>query len=221
MQEEYIGQCKQTKTNIIQLHKNRTEDGQRHKYELDRVTCRLTWYRMPIISGRECWGLDQWKRMSRIWCKAIVNTNHTNLQVLATCVELVFRLTMSRNYWCTWCKGDVLKLIVVSWVLYHPIAWLCISSSFTKLSVGEILTIIWFLQILDYAEQSKQSSNNELTSLNEKMKEYKQQIDQQSRQSVNGSYEPPGLDCSPPFSKSTDKTIEEVMQSSANGKVFL
>ncbi|XP_010685091.2 ADP-ribosylation factor GTPase-activating protein AGD3 isoform X2 [Beta vulgaris subsp. vulgaris] len=72
-------------------------------------------------------------------------------------------------------------------------------------------------QILDYAEQSKQSSNSELTSLNEKMKEYKKQIDQQSRQSVNG--ESPTVDCPQPLPKSTDKTIEEVMQSSTNGKV--
>ncbi|KMT10930.1 hypothetical protein BVRB_5g113430 [Beta vulgaris subsp. vulgaris] len=74
-----------------------------------------------------------------------------------------------------------------------------------------------FNLILDYAEQSKQSSNSELTSLNEKMKEYKKQIDQQSRQSVNG--ESPTVDCPQPFPKSTDKTIEEVMQSSTNGKV--
>ena len=56
-------------------------------------------------------------------------------------------------------------------------------------------------------------------SLNEKMKEYKKQIDQQSRQSVNGSCEVPGVDCPLPFTKSTDKAIEEVMQSSANGQV--
>lgn len=76
------------------------------------------------------------------------------------------------------------------------------------------------MQILDYAKQSKQSSNNELTSLNEKIKEYKRQIDQQSRQSVNGLSDIPGVDCSLPFSKGTDKAIEEVMQSSTNGKVF-
>lgn len=81
-----------------------------------------------------------------------------------------------------------------------------------------ITTIKCLLQILDYAEQSKQSSNSELTSLNEKMKEYKKQIDQQSRQSVNG--ESPTVDCPQPFPKSTDKTIEEVMQSSTNGKVL-
>lgn len=76
------------------------------------------------------------------------------------------------------------------------------------------------MQILDYAEQSKQNSSNELTSLNEKMKEYKRQIDEQSRQSVNGSRDYHGMECAPPFTKSTDKAIEEVMQSSANGKVF-
>lgn len=74
-------------------------------------------------------------------------------------------------------------------------------------------------QILDYAEQSKQISNNELTSLNDKMKEYKRNIDQQSRQSVNGSNDSPVVDCPQSFNKSTDKAIEEVMQSSTNGKV--
>ncbi|XP_021716096.1 ADP-ribosylation factor GTPase-activating protein AGD3-like [Chenopodium quinoa] len=74
-------------------------------------------------------------------------------------------------------------------------------------------------QILDYAEQSKQNSSNELTSLNEKMKEYKKQIDEQSRQSVNGSNDLSGVDCPQPFTKSTNKSVEEVMQSSANGKV--
>ncbi|KAH9621638.1 hypothetical protein KSS87_004075 [Heliosperma pusillum] len=74
-------------------------------------------------------------------------------------------------------------------------------------------------QVLTYSEESKQSSINELTSLSEKMKQYKRQIDQQSRQSVNGSRNFPLDDCSQPFSKGSDKSIEEVMQTSVNGKV--
>ncbi|KAK9668971.1 hypothetical protein RND81_13G099900 [Saponaria officinalis] len=74
-------------------------------------------------------------------------------------------------------------------------------------------------QVLNYSEESKQSSINELTSLSEKMKQYKRQIDQQSRQSVNGSHNYPVDDCPHPFSKNSDKSIEEVMQTSANGKV--
>ncbi|KAK9684351.1 hypothetical protein RND81_10G204100 [Saponaria officinalis] len=75
-------------------------------------------------------------------------------------------------------------------------------------------------QVLTHAEQSKQSSNNELTSLSEKMKQYKRKIDQQNRQSVSISHNLSGDDCRPqPFSKSVDKSIEEVMQTSANGTV--
>ncbi|XP_074317149.1 ADP-ribosylation factor GTPase-activating protein AGD1-like isoform X2 [Silene latifolia] len=74
-------------------------------------------------------------------------------------------------------------------------------------------------QVLTYSEESKQSSINELTSLSEKMKQYKRQIEQQSRQSVNGSRHFPLDDCPQPFSKGTDKSIEEVMQTSVNGKV--
>ncbi|KAH9623708.1 hypothetical protein KSS87_013422 [Heliosperma pusillum] len=75
-------------------------------------------------------------------------------------------------------------------------------------------------QLLTCAEQSKQNSNDELISLSEKMKQYKRQIDQQSRQSVHESHNFPGDDCRPqPFSKNFDKSIEEVMQTSANGEV--
>lgn len=74
-------------------------------------------------------------------------------------------------------------------------------------------------QVLAYTDQSKLNSDQELTSLNEKMQEYKKQIDQQSRQSVNGSYETLGGPCPQPLSNSYDKKIDEVMQSSADGKV--
>ncbi|XP_074316507.1 ADP-ribosylation factor GTPase-activating protein AGD1-like isoform X2 [Silene latifolia] len=75
-------------------------------------------------------------------------------------------------------------------------------------------------QLLTCAEQSKQNSNDELLSLSEKMKQYKRQIDQQSRQSVHESNHFPGEDCRPqPFSKGFDKSIEEVMQTSVNGEV--
>lgn len=77
------------------------------------------------------------------------------------------------------------------------------------------------LQVLAYTEQSKLNSNQELTSLDEKMQEYKKQIDLQSRQSVNGSYETLGGPCPQPLSNSYDKKIDEVMQSSADGKVSL
>jgi len=55
------------------------------------------------------------------------------------------------------------------------------------------------------------------------MQEYKKQIDQQSRSrhSVNESYDTLGGDCPQPLSNNYDKKIDEVMQSSADGKVSL
>lgn len=74
-------------------------------------------------------------------------------------------------------------------------------------------------QVLSYVEQSRQSFNNELTSLNEKMQEYKSKIDNQTRQFANGSCDSPVGDSTQSLLTSSVKPIEEVMQSSANGKV--
>jgi len=84
----------------------------------------------------------------------------------------------------------------------------------------QIITIKFLLQVLSYVEQSRQSFNNELTFLDEKMQEYKSKIDSQTRQFTNGSCDSPVGDSTQSLLTSSVKPIEEVMQSSVNGKVF-
>lgn len=71
-------------------------------------------------------------------------------------------------------------------------------------------------QVLVYAQQSRECSNYELASLNERMEEYMRQIDRETRQPINGSPIKDGLR---PFSRNSQKVIEAVMQSTARGKV--
>lgn len=68
-----------------------------------------------------------------------------------------------------------------------------------------------------YAQQSRECSNYELASLNERMEEYMRQIDRETRQPINGSPIKDGLR---PFSRNSQKVIEAVMQSTARGKVL-
>ena len=88
------------------------------------------------------------------------------------------------------------------------------------LTFMQIITIKFLLQVLSYVEQSRQSFNNELTFLDEKMQEYKSKIDSQTRQFTNGSCDSPVGDSTQSLLTSSVKPIEEVMQSSVNGKVF-
>uniref|UniRef100_A0A5B7C040 ADP-ribosylation factor GTPase-activating protein AGD3-like n=1 Tax=Davidia involucrata TaxID=16924 RepID=A0A5B7C040_DAVIN len=74
-------------------------------------------------------------------------------------------------------------------------------------------------QVLAYAQQSRESSNYEQAALNERMQEYKRQVDRESRQSLNGSHGSPKGDSIQPFARSSHKVIEAVMQSSVEGKV--
>ncbi|KAM7483507.1 hypothetical protein LguiB_008090 [Lonicera macranthoides] len=74
-------------------------------------------------------------------------------------------------------------------------------------------------QVLVYAQQSKEIFNHQQTALNERMEEYKRQVDQESRQSLNGSQGSSQGDAPQPFPKSSHKMIEAVMQSSTEGKV--
>lgn len=75
-------------------------------------------------------------------------------------------------------------------------------------------------QVLAYAQQSRESSNYEQESLSERMREYKRQIDRQSRQSLNVYHGASKGDGMPPFTRTSHKVIETVMQSAAQGKVF-
>ncbi|GLT83854.1 hypothetical protein SLE2022_021220 [Rubroshorea leprosula] len=74
-------------------------------------------------------------------------------------------------------------------------------------------------QVLAYTQQSKECSNYEQASLNERMQEYIRQIDQDNRQCLNGSLRSQAVDCIRPFPRSSQKVIEAVMESAANGKV--
>lgn len=74
-------------------------------------------------------------------------------------------------------------------------------------------------QVLTYAQQSRERSNYEQAALNERMQEYKRQIDRESRWSSNGSNGSPNGDGIQTIGRSSHKMIEAVMQSAAKGKV--
>lgn len=74
-------------------------------------------------------------------------------------------------------------------------------------------------QVLTYAQQSRERSNYEQAALNERMQEYKRQIDRESRCSSNGSNKSPNGDGIQAIGRSSHKLIEAVMQSAAKGKV--
>ncbi|OIT04663.1 PREDICTED: ADP-ribosylation factor GTPase-activating protein AGD3-like isoform X1 [Nicotiana attenuata] len=71
-------------------------------------------------------------------------------------------------------------------------------------------------QVLAYSQKARESSMYEQAALNERMQEYRRKIDQERRCSFNGS---PNGDVTQPFSRSSHKLIEAVMQSAAEGKV--
>lgn len=77
---------------------------------------------------------------------------------------------------------------------------------------------MWF-QVLSYAQQSRESYNSDQISLNLKMQEYKRQIHQESRLSLNGSHGSPG-ECAHPFSRISNEVVDAVKESAANGKVY-
>ncbi|RID58763.1 hypothetical protein BRARA_F02035 [Brassica rapa] len=70
-------------------------------------------------------------------------------------------------------------------------------------------------QVLTYAHQSRECANYETASLNERMQEYKRQVDRETRNS-NGSPTGDGMRHN---SRNSQKVIEAVMQSAAKGKV--
>ncbi|CAN7023301.1 unnamed protein product [Brassica rapa subsp. trilocularis] len=70
-------------------------------------------------------------------------------------------------------------------------------------------------QVLSYAHQSREFTDYEMASLNERMQEYKRQVDRETR-NLNGSPTGDGMRHN---SRSSQKVIEAVMQSAAKGKV--
>ncbi|CAH1417349.1 unnamed protein product [Lactuca virosa] len=81
-------------------------------------------------------------------------------------------------------------------------------------------------QVLTYAQQSRERSNYEQAALNERMQEYKRQIDRESRWCSNSNTNTNGSNGSPnggdgiqAIGRSSHKMIEAVMQSASKGKV--
>ncbi|KAJ6388287.1 hypothetical protein OIU77_026791 [Salix suchowensis] len=74
-------------------------------------------------------------------------------------------------------------------------------------------------RVLTYAQQSRERSNYEQAALNERMQEYRRQIDRESRWSSNASNGSPNGDGIQAIGRSSHKMIEAVMQSAAKGKV--
>ncbi|CAN8256482.1 unnamed protein product [Cochlearia groenlandica] len=74
-------------------------------------------------------------------------------------------------------------------------------------------------QVLTYAQQARERSNYEQAALNEKMQEYKRQVDRDSRHDSNGSNGSPNGDGIQAIGRSSHKMIDAVMQAAARGKV--
>ncbi|XP_013630169.1 PREDICTED: ADP-ribosylation factor GTPase-activating protein AGD3-like [Brassica oleracea var. oleracea] len=74
-------------------------------------------------------------------------------------------------------------------------------------------------QVLTYAKQSRERSNYEQAALDEKMQEFKRQVDRESRFGSNGSNGSPNGDGIQAIGRSSHKMIDAVMQSAARGKV--
>ncbi|KAK4789471.1 hypothetical protein SAY86_016775 [Trapa natans] len=74
-------------------------------------------------------------------------------------------------------------------------------------------------QVLTYAQQSRERSNYDQASLNERMQEFIRQIDRERMWSSNGSNGSPNREGVHAIGRSSHKMIEAIMQSAAKGKV--
>ncbi|OMO52361.1 Arf GTPase activating protein [Corchorus olitorius] len=74
-------------------------------------------------------------------------------------------------------------------------------------------------QVLAYAQQSRECSNYEQASLNERMQDHMRQIDLESKQSLSCYLPHHAAEGMPPVARGSQKVIEAVMQSAAKGKV--
>ncbi|KAM3359537.1 hypothetical protein P3S68_019248 [Capsicum galapagoense] len=74
-------------------------------------------------------------------------------------------------------------------------------------------------QVLAFTQSARESSIHEQAVLNEKMQEYRREVDQESRRSLNGLHSCSTADITQQSSRSSQKVIEAVMQSAAEGKV--
>lgn len=85
--------------------------------------------------------------------------------------------------------------------------------------VAYIMHHALLLQVLAYAQQSRERSNYEQAALLERMQEFKRQIDRESRWSPNGMNDSPNGDGIQAIGRSSHKMIEAAMQSASKGKV--
>ncbi|TKY60534.1 ADP-ribosylation factor GTPase-activating protein AGD3 [Spatholobus suberectus] len=74
-------------------------------------------------------------------------------------------------------------------------------------------------EVMDYVHQSRESYNNEQISLYKRMQDYKKQVFEESRLSLNGPYGSPRGDSAHPFCRISNEVADVVMESAANGKV--
>ncbi|WMV57758.1 hypothetical protein MTR67_051143 [Solanum verrucosum] len=74
-------------------------------------------------------------------------------------------------------------------------------------------------RVLAFSRRARESSTHEQVVLNEKMQEYKKEVDQESRRSLNSPHNSSTAEITQHSSRSSQKVIEAVMQSAAEGKV--
>ncbi|KAF6176502.1 hypothetical protein GIB67_007885, partial [Kingdonia uniflora] len=107
----------------------------------------------------------------------------------------------------------VINLFVLDYirVMSYYIKWSLILIRFAILFVVSYTVMI-------YARQSRERSNYEHAALNERMQDYKRQIDRENRWLSNGSRSSPNGNGIQNIGRSSHKVIETVMQSAAKGK---
>ncbi|XP_058731919.1 ADP-ribosylation factor GTPase-activating protein AGD3-like isoform X2 [Vicia villosa] len=77
----------------------------------------------------------------------------------------------------------------------------------------------FIIEVLDYVQQSKESFDKDQVLLFKRMQEYKKQVYQESRLSLNGPYGSPSGEAVHPFSRISNEVVDVVNESAANGKV--
>ncbi|CAL5214703.1 unnamed protein product [Lathyrus oleraceus] len=77
----------------------------------------------------------------------------------------------------------------------------------------------FIIEVLDYVQQSKESFDKDQLLLFKRMQEYKKQVYQESRLSLNGPYGSPSGESVHPFSRISNEVVDVVNESAANGKV--
>ncbi|XP_019416188.1 PREDICTED: ADP-ribosylation factor GTPase-activating protein AGD1-like [Lupinus angustifolius] len=77
----------------------------------------------------------------------------------------------------------------------------------------------FILEVLAYAQKSRESANEEQISLCERMVQYKQLVHEESRLTLNGPYSSAAGDGMQHFCRISNKVVDAVTESAANGKI--